>query len=221
MAASVLNEIPKAVSRELESFKTPPRKEVAPVPKIGDRAPPSSNLFLTQPKPTIIVFLRHCGCPCKSRPSFHHTGRSQLEVAEKTFRLFTKFSNRHPEIHCIAVSHSSQADTDQWITEVGGEWEVDVIADPDRDLYSAWGLGLSSTWHALNPWSLYSAYRLGKDEGIWNTPTASGTRWQTSGAFAVDSQGFVRYAEVAKAADYVPDFKEIIKALEGETKGMP
>lgn len=96
-----------------------------------------------------------------------------------------------------------------------------MIADPDRDLYSAWGLGLSSTWHALNPWSLYSAYRLGKDEGIWNTSTTGGTRWQTSGAFAVDSQGFVRYAEVAKAADFVPDFKEILKTLEAENKGMP
>lgn len=205
MAGSVLTDIPQAVSRELESFKTPARKTVSPLPKVGDRAPPSSNLFLTQPKPTIIVFLRHCGCP----------------FAEKTFRLFTKFSVKHPEIHCIAVSHSSQADTDAWIVEAGGEWEVDVIADPERDLYSAWGLGLSSTWHVLNPWSLYSAYRLGKDEGIWNTQTNSGSRWQTSGAFAVDANGYVRYAEVAKAADWIPDFKVIARSLEAERKGMP
>lgn len=98
---------------------------------------------------------------------------------------------------------------------------MDVIADPDRDLYAAWGLGTSSTWHALNPWSLYSAYRLGKDEGIWNTPTQSGSRWQTSGAFAVDARGFVRYAQVAGAADYVPDFEEMVGTLEMERKGMP
>jgi hypothetical protein len=157
-------------------------------------------------------------------PAFFPTDHSKPTpptVAEKTFRLFTKFSVDHPEIHCIAVSHSTQSDTDKWIIEVGGEWEVDVIADPDRDLYAAWGLGTSSTWHALNPWSLYSAYRLGKDEGIWNTPTQSGSRWQTSGAFAVDARGFVRYAQVATAADYVAEFEEMLGTLEMEKKGMP
>lgn len=199
-------ELGSAVTQELKSFKTPPRKEVAPVPKIGDTAPVSEKLSLPHDKPTIIVFLRHCGCP----------------FAEKTFRLLTKFSAKHPEIHCIAVSHSSQADTDAWVVEVGGEWDVEVVVDPERDVYSAWGLGISSTWHALNPWSLYSAYRLGKDEGIWNTATQSGTRWQMSGCFAVDADGFVRYAQVAKAADYIPDFRgEVLKALEPERKGLP
>lgn len=97
-----------------------------------------------------------------------------------------------------------------------------MVVDPERDIYSAWGLGISSTWHALNPWSLYSAYRLGKDEGIWNTSTQSGTRWQMSGCFAVDAAGFVRLAQVAKAADYVPDFRgEVLNALELEKKGLP
>jgi len=55
-----------AVTRELQSFKTPPQKDVAPVPKIGDKAPVSEKLSLPHDKPTVIVFLRHCGCPCKS-----------------------------------------------------------------------------------------------------------------------------------------------------------
>lgn len=120
------------------------------------------------------------------------------------------------------MSHSSQEDTDKWVVEVGGEWDVEVVVDPERDIYSAWGLGISSTWHAMNPWALYSAYRLGKDEGIWNRATDSGSRWQMSGAFAVDANGFVRYAQVAKAADYVPDFKgEILRSLELDKKGLP
>lgn len=99
---------------------------------------------------------------------------------------------------------------------------MEVIADPERDIYSAWGLGISSTWHALNPRTLYSAYRLGKDEGIWNTSTQSGTRWQMSGCFAVDAEGFVRFAQVARAADYVPDFRgEVLKAVEAAMKWMP
>lgn len=52
-------------SQEFQSFKTPPAKQVAPVPKVGEPAPQHEKLKLDQGKPTIIVFLRHCGCPCK------------------------------------------------------------------------------------------------------------------------------------------------------------
>jgi hypothetical protein len=55
-----------AVAEELKSFKAPPQKEVAPVPKIGDQVPVSEKLSLPHDKPTVIVFLRHCGDPCKS-----------------------------------------------------------------------------------------------------------------------------------------------------------
>ena len=41
-------------------------------------------------------------------------GGKNKKVAEKTFRLLTTLSNHHPEIRCIAVSQSSQADTDKW-----------------------------------------------------------------------------------------------------------
>lgn len=99
---------------------------------------------------------------------------------------------------------------------------MEVVVDPERDVYSAWGLGISSTWRALNPRTLYSAYRLGKDEGIWNTATQSGSRWQMSGCFAVDAAGSVRFAQVATAADYIPDFEgEVLKAVELGMKGLP
>lgn len=55
--------------KELQSFKTPPAKEVAPLPKVGDPAPTYEKLTLSRDKPTIIVFLRHCGCPCKPAES--------------------------------------------------------------------------------------------------------------------------------------------------------
>jgi hypothetical protein len=65
----------------------------------------------------------------------------------------------------------------------------------------------------LNPWALYSVYKLGKQEKIWNLPTESGSRWQTSGSFAVDRDGIVRWAKVATAADFIPDFKEALTAV--------
>lgn len=50
---------------------------------------------------------------------------------------------------------------------MGGEWEVQMVIDPQRELYHAWGLGLSSTWYAVNPVALWHAWKLGTDEGIW------------------------------------------------------
>jgi len=99
------------------------------------------------------------------------------------------------------------------VIAVGGEWDVQVIVDDQRELYAQWGVGTSSAWHVLNPWSLYSVYKLGKADNIWNKPTGSGSRWQTSGSFAVDIDGIVRWAAVAKAADEIPDFEEALKTI--------
>lgn len=48
-----------------ETWKTPTAKDVAPVPKVGSRAPSSLQLMLPNARPTLVVFLRHCGCPCR------------------------------------------------------------------------------------------------------------------------------------------------------------
>lgn len=50
---------------EMQSLKTPARKDVQPVPNVGAVAPTSSKIPLADGKPTVILFLRHCGCPCK------------------------------------------------------------------------------------------------------------------------------------------------------------
>ncbi|KAF3770245.1 hypothetical protein M406DRAFT_325696 [Cryphonectria parasitica EP155] len=184
--------------KEIQSFKSPPPREVAPIPKVGEPAPEHEKLKLPHDKPAVIVFLRHCGCP----------------FAEKSFRNLVAFSNTHAgKISCIAISHSSQEATEKWIPEVGGEWETEVIVDEDRDLYAAWGLGLSSYWHAVGPMSIYNAVQLGKNEGIWNKTVDSGTRWQTGGAFAVDRGGKVRWASIAKTASDIPDLDAALRAF--------
>lgn len=66
----------------------------------------------------------------------------------------------------------------------------------------------------LNPWSMYSVFRLAKDEKIWNKGTESGTRWQTAGTYAVDADGVVRWGGPAKAADDMPDLRAALKALQ-------
>jgi hypothetical protein len=68
---------------------------------------------------------------------------------------------------------------------------------------------------------MYSAFKLAKDEKIWNKGTESGTRWQTAGSFAVDKEGIVRWVKVAKAADDMPDFKEGLVALGVDVHAKP
>lgn len=53
-----------STAQELGSWKTPAAKTVDPAPQPGSQAPAHPNLSLPADRPTIIVFLRHCGCPC-------------------------------------------------------------------------------------------------------------------------------------------------------------
>ena len=135
-------------------------------------------------------------------------------VAEKTFYDIRKVAGKNEDINFVAISHSDEQSTENWVTAVGGAWDVEVIVDDKRELYGRWGLGTSSLWHVLNPWSLYNVYKLGKAEKIWNKPTESGSRWQTSGSFAVSADGVVAWASVAKAADEIPDFNAALKVIE-------
>jgi len=215
--------------------------EVAPVPQVGGRAPQSEQIRFPAAKPTVILFLRHCGCP----------------FAEKAFRTLTSLSATHPNLHFLAVSHSSPSDTDAWVIDVGGEWEADVIVDESRLLYAQWGLGTTSTWYAYKPWALWNTYKLGVAEGIWGRkekPRAasvgsndsssheggggkgdgkkemsvhertggtysSGSVWQMGGAFAVDRMGFVRWVGVPADASEVPDLKRAVEVLEEQYGG--
>jgi hypothetical protein len=65
----------------------------------------------------------------------------------------------------------------------------------------------------LNPSSLFAVWKLGREEGVWNRPTESGSRWQTAGSFAVDVGGVIRWVHVAKAADDISEFKAAVGSL--------
>lgn len=175
------------------------------MPSAGSRAPSLSRLELPSAdhKPTFITFLRHCGCP----------------FAEKTFLNFRESAKNNKDINFIAISHSSDAATQSWLKSLpqsGSEpSNLRIVVDEDREIYAAWGLGISGWAHTLSPWSMYSVWRLGKNEGIWNRPTESGSRWQMAGSFAVDGGGAVRWGAAANRADDVPDFGAAVGALKG------
>jgi hypothetical protein len=102
------------------------------------------------------------------------------------------------------------------LPQVGGVWDAEVIVDEERDLYAAWGLGTSGVWHAYGPKALSATANLWRAEGIGSRATGSGSRWQTGGAFAIDKEGVVRWAEVARSAEVVPDLEAALRAVLGE-----
>lgn len=134
-------------------------------------------------------------------------------VAEKTFRDFRESAEKNPSIKYIAMSHSDEQSTQNWLKGVGGAGDVQVIVDYERGTYSAWGLGTSSFWHVLSPGGLKALYDLGNKTGIWNRPTESGNRWQTAGNWAVDGDGIVRWGKINERADDIPDFEELVKSV--------
>lgn len=57
-------------------------------------------------------------------------------------------------------------------------------------------------------------FKLGRQEKIWNRPTESGSRWQTSGSWIVDREGIVKGGGIAKSADDIMDFEEAVRLVE-------
>ncbi|KAJ7464626.1 hypothetical protein FB451DRAFT_1352861 [Mycena latifolia] len=185
--------------QELTSFRVPNTKSTKGVPDVGSKAPSSDYLRLPNAdgRATVVTFLRHCGCP----------------FAEKTFKTMRATASHTPDVRFVAVSHSDQGATERWLDAIGGKQKVEIIIDAERDVFAQWGLGLSSLSHFLSPAGLWAAYRLGKNEGIWNRPTESGNRWQMSGSFAMDSEGIVRWGGAMRRADEIPNFEEAVKIL--------
>ncbi|KAH6674876.1 hypothetical protein B0J14DRAFT_479572 [Halenospora varia] len=191
-----------SVPKSWKSWATPPPPpiEVAAAPIWGSRAPTSTKLRMPTDdgRPAVVVFMRHAGCP----------------FAEKTFIELRRLANKYTRLRFIAVSHSSKEATDKWITQMGGAWSVSVVIDEEREIYASWGLGVSTTYHLLNPWTQVARNKLGKEEGIWGRDVdPSGNRWQVGGAWAMDELGTVRWGAANKTADDLPDLVEACKSL--------
>ncbi|RDH33831.1 hypothetical protein BDQ94DRAFT_142746 [Aspergillus welwitschiae] len=193
-----------SLSQEAASWLSPPAVQLSPAPQAGDKAPscPELPIPANNNRPTIISFLRHCGCP----------------VAEATFLELRTAAENHSEINFVAVSHSDQPSTERWLESIGGTGEsgsnpVTVIVDADRKIYAQWGLGVTSWSHVLSPAGLLSIGKLGWERGIWNRPTESGSRWQLSGNWAVDAEGGVRWGGPVKRADELLDIEQAIYSI--------
>ncbi|KZL84772.1 alkyl hydroperoxide reductase subunit c thiol specific antioxidant, partial [Colletotrichum incanum] len=189
-------------TQELASWMSPTKLDLGSLPKVGDFAPSTDLLKFPRAdgKAAVVVFLRHCGCP----------------FAEKSFIVLREAASKNPNVAFIAVSHSSESHTKKWLSEVGGPGDknpVEVIFNEERDVYAKWGLGTSSFMHVLSPSALSNVFKLSREEGIANRPTESGSRWQTSGAWAVGENGKVTWGGPAQTASEIPNVDEALSSL--------
>jgi len=115
----------------------------------------------------MVAFLRHVGCP----------------FAELTVKRLRSWAAQHPTVAVFVVNHGDHATTQQWLQQIGGLGRLQLIQDPERQLYAQWGLGYSSFWHFAGLPSVLGVMRLTL-QGIRNRD-ASGTRWQRSGMFLI------------------------------------
>lgn len=82
---------------DLYSILPATRVPVGDLPKIGQKAPEFPEDLAS--KPTVIVFLRHCGCP----------------FSEKAFRQLRSVAGAYgKKARYYAVSHASKADVRQF-----------------------------------------------------------------------------------------------------------
>ncbi|KAJ5735226.1 uncharacterized protein N7483_000351 [Penicillium malachiteum] len=131
-----------------------------------------------------------------------------------------KAAAHQPDINFIAISHSNEQSTEKWLEAVGGSSEtgssasVSVVVDADREVYAKWGLGTVSWGHVLNPVGILAILKMGKETGIWNRPTESGSRWQGGGYWAVDAEGCVQWGGPATTAVEVIDIEGALESLQ-------
>ena len=171
-----------------------PRTTAAPL-ELGASVPELPGLRPS--RPAVVAFLRHVGCP----------------FAEATVRQMAALAGERPGIDFLAVTHSDERPSRRWCEAFGGAAGVQLVSDPDRARYAAWGVGLSDRRHFAGPESLGALRRL-LDEGIHNR-WASGNRWQAAATFAVDAGGVLRWRHFPPHAGDLPPLADAVAALAG------
>lgn len=175
------------------TFLRPRPRDTSPPPEVGGKAPELPGL--RDGRAAVVGFLRHVGCP----------------FAEATVRQMTALATEHPEIDFIAVTHSDEKPSRRWCDAFGGASGIQLVPDPDRAHYAAWGVGLSDREHFAGRSSLAAVGRL-LDEGIHNR-WASGNRWQAAATFAVDASRIVRWRHFPGHAGDLPPLADAVVAV--------
>jgi len=178
---------------------------VSPLPDISGPAPSALGpVSFPSGAPTLIAFVRHCGCP----------------FAEKEIQLLAAETKKNSSLHVIIIQHSEQSVTEDWFASLNGpslfpsKERYTLVSDPQRNLYARWGIGQLGWGSMVNGDVMRKLNEQKTKEGIDLRPTGKGSyRWQNSGGFAVDREGKVRWSKVAKDSSDICDFKEAARTI--------
>ena len=97
-------------------------------------------------------------------------------------------------------------------------WTGPVLADPDRRVYRAYGLG-RLPWHRVFTPKTLLIYYMFMLRGRWPQPPGQDVR-QQGGDFVVDGGGIVRLAYVGRSSDDRPAVDDLMACLRS-LAGMP
>ncbi|KAK4178242.1 hypothetical protein QBC36DRAFT_368960 [Triangularia setosa] len=207
----------------------PPPVSVSKPPRIGDVAPVDPDRLLSSQlgpsegnRKTIVVFLRCVGCA----------------FAQQTFVELRTLSIKHRDLVFLAISHSSPAATEKWVSLIGGKGNVKLVYDPKRTIYASWGLGTGGWGYLLNVNTQVNGF---KTKGWLGTTVAAsvertegfsfmkkqgqgqqggveegmkmGNKWQEAGGWAVDGKGRVVWGGKLGRADESLGLEEGVKLL--------
>lgn len=175
--------------------------KVCEAPRVGSHAP--GGLSIPSGYPTIVAFVRHCGCP----------------FAAKEVQDLGKQVRKYPNLRVIIVQHSEEQVTNEWFKVIGGPAafgyglsRVSLVSDPGLKIYAAWGVGALGWAGLLFANGLFKLKKLA-DEGF-STFTSDGSwRWQGSAGFALDASSIIRWKKVAKDAGDMCDYAAAARSL--------
>ncbi|KAG8979576.1 hypothetical protein FRB93_010113 [Tulasnella sp. JGI-2019a] len=200
---------------DIKSLAPLPQSIVQPIPQLGGDAPSfrpieeeakegATELVypLKDGKKSVVVFVRHLGCP----------------FCQETIQDIYPIAKENRDIRFFLVSQSDTEDVEVYLDNVPTTRLLSldnitiVSSPPPHTLYSTWGISQLTFTSLFSPSGISSAIKLRKERGIKNTET-HGSRWLSSGAFAVDQAGKVVWTHVARSADDVSDLKAAVASL--------
>jgi hypothetical protein len=171
---------------------------------------------------SVIIFVRHLGCP----------------FCEVTIRDALRCAKEWTTINFHVVVHATDEQIVSYLKDLHVELHsnVKMHADPERETYAAWGVGEIGLSAIFKSSALSKAMALRK-EGIKNGLTIGvrarrfsfiiemlisetyQSRYQTNAAFALDTQGIIRFVHVAQDASEVSDLEAACRSLELKASG--
>lgn len=88
-------------------------------------------------------------------------------------------------------------------------------------MYASWGLGVSTAYHLLNPWTQMGIRKLGTNENIWGREVdPSANRWQVGGCWATDESELIPFLDLNLGVSFLKSTAASLRGWKGFGKSQ-